>query len=186
MFLMCSVATYLTSPPDVIVIVIVVPSTFSQILTIPKSQINGSPFPVRGQLMYCESDLNLKFTSGESSIRKFTNLPIVLKQHVWQASTRKARKAHFEYSTVTFFQACRAHFRRVFGTFSAQFGKKRDRQICKIADVIIPELFSIRRNPRAHRKTRYESLHLRGARHAGKGFGDLVAVDHRSFNGSIQ
>ena len=38
---------------------------------------------------------------------------------------------------MTLFQACQAHFRRVFGTFSVQFGKKHDRQICKIADVTI-------------------------------------------------
>ena len=33
-----------------------------------------------------------------------------------------------------FFQACQTHFRRVFGTFSAQFGKKHDQQIYKTAD----------------------------------------------------
>ena len=64
---MCSVAIYLTSPPDVIVIVIAVLLTFSQILAIPKSQISGSPFPVCGQLLFYESGVNVGFTSGETS-----------------------------------------------------------------------------------------------------------------------
>ena len=45
--------------------------------------------------------------------------------------------------------------------------------------MVILELFSTRRNTRAHRKAGYGSPHLRRARHAGKGFWDLVTVDCR-------
>ena len=64
---MCSVAIYLPLPPDAMVTAIAVPLTFSQILAIPKSQIYGSPFPVHGQLLRCEPDVNEEFTSGETS-----------------------------------------------------------------------------------------------------------------------
>jgi len=66
-FLRSSGAEYLTKPPDATVIEIVLSLTSSTILAIPKSQTCGSPLPVCGQPLVCGSDVNVGFTSGETS-----------------------------------------------------------------------------------------------------------------------
>ena len=60
---MSSGAAYLTICPDVTVFVTKFSLIASEILAISKSQICGSPLPVRGQPLSRESDVNMELTS---------------------------------------------------------------------------------------------------------------------------
>ena len=66
LFSMSSGAEYLTISPDATVFEVRFSLTSSEIFAIPKSQICGSPLPVRGQLLFCEPDVNMELTSRET------------------------------------------------------------------------------------------------------------------------
>jgi len=60
---MSSGAAYLTISPDVTVFEVKFSLISSEILAISKSQICGSPLPVRSQPLSRESDVNMELTS---------------------------------------------------------------------------------------------------------------------------